>query len=138
MAEAILRELAREGDLLDQLIISSAGTQNWDVGLRPDYRAQQLLKEHNYPLDPRKRAQQITNQKIEDADYLVAMSRRVANELGSGENVYLLMDFVEGAEIKDIPDPYPTDTFVQAFDLIEKSVKAFYEHLRAIRSECKK
>ena len=135
MAEAILKELARRDGLLDQLDISSDGTQDWDVGLRPDRRTQQLLQERHYPLDPEKRAQQITFQDIEDADYLVAMSRRVANELGGGENVSLLMDFVEGAEIKDIPDPYPTDTFPQAFGLIEKGVKAFYKHLKVLMSE---
>lgn len=135
MAEAILKELARQDELLDQLNISSAGTQDWDVGLRPDHRTQRLLNQHGYHLDPEKRAQQITNREIKEADYLVAMSQRVVDELGGGENVHLLMDFVEGAESKDIPDPYPTDTFPQAFDMIEKGVYAFYEVLKEILSE---
>ncbi len=135
MAEAILKTLARRGGHLHQLDISSAGTRAWDLGLRPDHRTQRLLNQHNYLLDPEKRAQLITLQDIEAADYLIAMSQRVADELGGGENVQLLMDFVKGAEVKDIPDPYPTDTFPQAFVLIEKGVKAFYAYLKEMLPE---
>lgn len=130
MAEAILKELARHDGIHERLDISSAGTKNWDVGLRPDRRSQQLLADHHYPLDLSKRARQITNQEILEADYLIAMTKKVADELGNKANVHLLLDFVEGAETRDIPDPYPTNTFPQAFELIEKGVKAFYKYLK--------
>lgn len=134
MAEAILKELARRDGIEDRFDITSAGTKDWDVGLRPDYRTQNLLQEHHYPLDPNKRARQISNAEIAGADYLIAMSRRVAEELGNRENIFLLMDFVEDAQITDIPDPYPTDTFPQAFDLIEKGVKAFYQTIKELEN----
>lgn len=130
MAEAILIKLALQDGVLDQLEISSAGTKDWDVGLPPDYRTRQLLEKHHYPLNPNKRAQQISNQEIKEADYLIAMSCEVADELGWGDNVYLLMDFVEKSKTRNIPDPYPTDTFPQTFDLVEQGVKAFYKHLK--------
>ncbi|MDY6868562.1 MAG: low molecular weight protein-tyrosine-phosphatase [Chloroflexota bacterium] len=129
MAEAIFKQLAREDNILDRFDVSSAGTKDWDLGLRPDRRSQQLLHKHGYPLDPDKRARQITPDEIKEADYLIAMSERVAEELGGGENVFLLMDFDEKTDKKDIPDPYPSDTFPQAFALIEQGTKAFYEHI---------
>lgn len=131
MAEAILKEHASQNGVLDQLDISSAGTKDWDVGLRPDHRTQRLLEKYHYPLDPDKRAQQISYQEIKEADYLIAMSRNIADELGWGDNVYLLMDFVEDPETRNIPDPYPTDTFPQAFNLVEKGVKAFYQQIKS-------
>jgi protein-tyrosine-phosphatase len=85
--------------------------------------------EHGYPLSPHKRAQMITQEEIRQADYVIAMTERVANELGGGENVSLLLDYAEDMPVKDIPDPYPTDTFPEAFSLIEHGVPAFYAFL---------
>ncbi len=131
MAEAIFKQLAREDNLLDQFSVSSAGTKDWDIGLRPDQRTQQLLQQYGYPLDPGKRARQIISAEIKEADYLIAMSDRVAEELGGGDNVFLLMDFDDKSDIKDIPDPYPSDTFPNAFRLIEQSTKAFYNQIKS-------
>ena len=72
----------------------------------------------------------ITADGILNADYVIAMSQRVAVELGNGPNVHLLLDFAPDMPIKDIHDPYPTDTFPQAFTLIEQGVIAFYRHLK--------
>ncbi len=134
MAEAIFKELARSDGLLNHFEVLSRGTKNWDVGFRPDHRALQILKNHHYPLEKTKRAQQITPQEIHQADYLIAMSQRVADELGHPENTHLLMAFVEDAESLDIPDPYPTDTFLESFLLIEQGVKDFYKTLKQVYS----
>jgi protein-tyrosine phosphatase len=130
MAEAIFNQIAAQDALEDHFEISSAGTKDWDVGLPPDYRTRQILADHNIPLNPQKRAQKIRTSDLAQADYLIAMSERVAKDLNWKENVYLLMDFVDGSEIRNIPDPYPTDTFPQAFNLIEQGVTAFYEKLK--------
>ena len=130
MAEAIFNELALRDGTLHRFQVSSAGTKDWDVGSRPDYRTEQILHEHNYPLDPNKRARQITESDINDADFLIAMSQRVASELGERENMSLLMDFVEGCHGVDVPDPYPTNTFLQAFDMILRGVGALYDFLK--------
>jgi protein-tyrosine phosphatase len=129
MAEAIFNALAEENGCADLFQVSSAGTKDWDVGLRPDPRAQRLLEEHGYPLSPHKRAQMITRDEIRQADYVIAMTERVADELGGGENVSLLLDYAADKPLKDIPDPYPTDTFPEAFGLIEHGVQAFYAFL---------
>ena len=130
MAEAILKAFIDRDGLNNWFDISSAGTENWDVGLPPAYRSAKLLQEHNYPLDPAKRASKISAKAIQEADYLIAMTAKIAQALGNRENVYLLMDFVERPKSSDIPDPYPTDTFPQAFEMIEKGVRAFYSYLK--------
>jgi len=132
MAEAIFNQLDRSDGILDQFDVSSAGTKDWDIGMKPDQRTQQVLEKHSYPLDPNKHARRITETEKKEADYLIAMSERVADDLGNRENVYLLMDFVEDAAIKNIPDPYPSDTFPQAFELIKCGTKAFYDFIRSI------
>lgn len=130
MSEAIFKELARSDGLLDLFEVSSKGTKNWDIGLRPDHRTQQLLQEHNYPLDKTKRAQLISPQEIQTADYIIAMSQRIADEIGSAKNTHLLLSFLDNTVSMDIPDPYPTDTFPEAFNLIEQGVKAFYKTIK--------
>jgi protein-tyrosine phosphatase len=130
MAEAIFRQLAKTDGLLDKFEITSAGTKDWDIGLKPDYRTRQILKEHNYPLDPQKTAQMISSSVIIQTDYLIAMSQRIADELGNQDNVFLLMDFVEATQASDIPDPYPSNTFQQAFEMIEQGVTAFYNQIK--------
>ncbi|MDY6846290.1 MAG: low molecular weight protein-tyrosine-phosphatase [Chloroflexota bacterium] len=129
MAEAIFNHIAQKEGTSDRFEVSSAGTKNWDVGLPPDYRTRNILAEHKIYLDPDKRAQLITDQEIHQADYLIAMTKRIANDLGNRSNVFLLMDFVKNATSNDIPDPYPTDTFPQAFQMIEQGIKAFYAYL---------
>lgn len=132
MAEAIYKELARSDGLLDHFDVSSRGTKNWDVGLRPDPRTIKILQDNNYPLETTKRAEQITPNEIQTADYLIAMSQRVANELNHPKNTHLLMAFVDNAETLDIPDPYPSDTFPEAFKLIEAGIKDFYASIKRI------
>lgn len=58
------------------------------------------------------------------------MTEDISMELGAKDNVYLLTDFVDQPSNKDIPDPYPTDTFPLVFQLIEPAVKAFYSHVK--------
>ena len=129
MAEGIFTTIVVQDGRESAFEISSAGTKDWDVGLRPDSRALRLLAQHGYQLSSLKRARMITQDEIKNADYLIAMSQRVAEDLGNASNVHLLLDFAPDIPAKDIPDPYPTDTFPQAFNLIELGVKAFYAYL---------
>jgi protein-tyrosine phosphatase len=130
MAEAIFNHLAKADGKSKIFEVSSAGTKHWDVGLPPDWRTRQILAKNGYPVNPKKRARQITQAEIQKADYLVAMSQRVADELGNGENVSLLMQYVTKAPSLDIPDPYPADSFPEAFEMILKGTRAFYDFLK--------
>lgn len=130
MAEAIFQTLAERDGLAHLFDVSSAGTKEWDIGLRPDHRTQKILQDHGYQLDPKKRAQKLTATDIDQADYIIVMTQAIADELGKKDNIHLLMDFADHSGNKDIPDPYPTDTFHEAFNLIEQGVKAFYQQLK--------
>ena len=130
MVEAIFLDLARHDGTLNHFEVSSAGTKDWDIGLRPDYRTCKILDDNGIPLDPNKRAKKITDKEINTADYLIVMSKRVAKEIGNQDNVYLLLDFVNDIDDKDIPDPYPSNTFPRAYELINRGVKEFYKYLK--------
>jgi protein-tyrosine phosphatase len=130
MAEGIMTTFVAQDGRAADFDISSAGTMSWDVGLRPDPRSLEQLEKHGYALSPQKRARMITDDEIHTADYVIAMTQQIAHDLGNGPNVHLLLDFVPEIASKDIPDPYPTHTFAEAFDLIEQGVKAFYVYLK--------
>lgn len=130
MAEGVFTTIVARDGCESAFEISSAGTKDWDVGLRPNSRGLKLLARHGYHLSPHKRVQMITADEILNADYVIAMSQQIADELGNGSNVHLLLEYTPDIPSKDIPDPYPTDTFPQAFTLIEQSVNAFYRHLK--------
>lgn len=134
MAEAIFKALAEREGLQDRFDVSSAGTKDWDIGSRPDPRTRKVLSDHGYPLDPEKRARKISQDEIDHADHLIVMSNRIAQELGHRKNVALLLDFTEKSKGMDIPDPYPTNTFPQAFQMILAGVEAFFEHLKTRHS----
>jgi len=129
MAEAIFKQLAERDGVQNKFEVSSAGTKDWDIGLRPDPRTQKLLLKHGYSLDPGKRATMITRSEIKNADFLNVMSNRIAQELGYREYVMLLMDYTENSRGMDIPDPYPTDSFPHAFQMIQEGVRGFYNQL---------
>lgn len=130
MAEAIFNKIVHEDGYSHNFDVSSAGTKDWDVGLSPDPRSRAILEQHGYPLAANKRAQMISNDQKTNADFLIAMTQEIADELGCGDNILLLLDFSPISIIKDIPDPYPTDTFPQAFSLIEEGIKYFYSFLK--------
>lgn len=130
MAEALFKNIAHQEGTLELFEVSSAGTKDWDIGLQPDFRARKILAENDITLDPDKRARKISDHALKEADYLIAMTEKIAQELGDHENVFLLMDFVEDAPIRDIPDPYPTDTFPESFRLINRGVKSIYAYLK--------
>ncbi|XP_017117562.1 low molecular weight phosphotyrosine protein phosphatase [Drosophila elegans] len=70
MAEAILKHLIQKQDLQDWHV-DSAGLRDWNVGVEPQARGQQLLKQHG--LKTKHLGRMITSQDFYDFDYVFAM-----------------------------------------------------------------
>ena len=68
MAEAIFNNLIQKERKANYFQVSSAGTKNWNIGLRPDPRAQKILAQYGYHISPHKRSQKISSDEIKNSD----------------------------------------------------------------------
>lgn len=105
------------------LIVDSAGTGDWHVGLAPDRRARAVAKRFGHSIDHHL-ARQIMAQDFTDFDYIVALDAQNLADLRSlqPENatarLSVLFDHVEGREGEGVFDPYYRDeaAFLETWD----------------------
>ncbi|SDN81460.1 protein-tyrosine phosphatase [Klenkia soli] len=116
IAEVVLREMVEQEGL--DVVVTSAGTSSWHVGGPMDPGSAAVLAEHG--LDPTRHvAQQMTADRVEEFDLLVAMDRSNLADLEEmvGDRrrprVVLLRDFdtdtdtdPDGDPDRSVPDPY--------------------------------
>jgi len=117
LAEGILRHKAIEQGLNWQ--IESAGTGAWHVGQAPDPRSQKVAKGHGIDIS-KQRAQQFSPYHLEVFDKIFAMDSsnyqdiiRHAKTTAEKEKVSLIMNLVEPAVNKAVPDPYYDDSLYE-------------------------
>jgi protein-tyrosine phosphatase len=132
MAEAVLRRLAGDAGLADQLTVDSAGTGGWHAGDPADERAVAAAAARGYQVDGV--ARQVTRLDFADFDLLVAMDHH---------NVRYLRDLAPDREARlkvrlllgdcDVPDPSsgPAAAFERALDLIIGGCRALLAELSA-------
>ncbi len=138
-AEGVMRALADEAGLADQVVLDSAGTGAWHVGELPDPRARAAAKKRGYEL--LHRARKFTAQDFDRFDLVIAMDRDNYNNLtrlARGRThvpaIRLLRSFDatadEGAEV---PDPYAGDDdgFERVLDICERACRGLVQHVRA-------
>lgn len=95
----------------DGVIIDSAGTGGWHMGSPPDARSVRVAERHGIDLSPC-RARKVEAEDFECFDYIIAMdldNMRALEKLcqeDRRDRLHLLMSFVPGSRIKEIPDPY--------------------------------
>ena len=84
-----------------------------------------------------KRARQVTNLDVETADYVIAMDqsnlrnlRRYDSDNYLAGKAHLLLDFADGADIRDVPDPYYEGNFGRVYDLVEDGCRGLLDHIR--------
>lgn len=138
MAEAYFKNLVNEAGLSDKFIIDSAGTSNWNEGKVPHEGTQKKLNEYKLPFQGIY-SRQITPSDFSQFDYIIAMDEQNLIDLENIQQqttqakMIRLMDFVENASIKNIPDPYYTGDFDQTYELIETSCQALLQSIRTER-----
>jgi len=131
MAEAVFRQMIVEAGLEDRFEIASGATSRWDLGDPPHPGTQAVLRRHAIPLDPLKRAEQISAADFYYYDYILAMDQENLSDMARfpAEKVHLLMEFAPGKP-ESVPDPYYTHNFDYVYDLIQAGAKGLLEHLR--------
>lgn len=136
MAEGVFRHLVQSKGLADRFEIESGGTGSWHVGERPHQGTQRELRARGIDLAG-KRARQVSVRDLETADYVIAMDRsnlRTLQRYESGARLdgklHLLLDFAEGVDIQDVPDPYYEGKFDRVYELVEAGCRGLLDYIR--------
>jgi protein-tyrosine phosphatase len=132
-AEGVLRHHAAELGIE----IDSAGTHGYHIGDAPDPRTVAAAKKRGYDLSPL-RARKVAAKDFNDFDVIVAMDRSHHEALiamapaASKAELILFMDYIDGADSSDVPDPYYGEAkdFELVLDLVERGVQGMVGRLR--------
>lgn len=110
-AEAAVREALEAEGLTDEVEVASAGTGGWHVGEPPDRRMTKAAARAGLTLDGA--ARQVTPEDFDHFDLLVAMDQSnyeqlcaLAPDAEARDKVRLFRDFEDGADDREVPDPY--------------------------------
>jgi len=121
LAEGIMKHLTGQKGL--DWEIDSAGTGNWHIGEAPDSRSIRVAR--NRGIDISKQVCRLfKTSDFDDFDLILVMDKsNLSNVLAKARNnndaqkVKLLLND------REVPDPYYSNNFDQAFDLIEQGCK---------------
>lgn len=110
-AEAAVREALEAEGLADEIEVASAGTGGWHIGDPPDRRMKRAAARAGLTVDGS--ARQVAPEDFEYYDLLVAMDTSnyeqlcaLAPDADARAKVRLFRDFEEGADDREVPDPY--------------------------------
>ncbi len=140
MAEGVARALAKEQGLAAAVEFDSAGTHSYHVGEPPDERACQAAEKRGYSLVDL-RARKVSREDFSRFDLLLAADRqnlealrRFCPDEALLGKVRLMLDFAEGLESAEIPDPYYGNRagFERVLELCEQAALGLLEHIRRV------
>ncbi|QED46802.1 low molecular weight protein-tyrosine-phosphatase [Cytobacillus dafuensis] len=135
MAEAMFRDLVKKEGLEHMIIVDSAGTGDWHVGNPPHEGTRNILKKYNISSDGIK-ARQIGPVDLHDFQYVVAMDTSNIQNIeklkksNSTAHIVRLLDYLEDAVDKNVPDPYFTGNFEEVYELVKKGCEQLLKQLR--------
>lgn len=136
-AHGVFRAQVQTAGLERWIDIDSAGTHGFHVGLPPDRRAVRTAAERGYDLSDL-RARQIGTADPGQFHYVLAMDHAnlqflegLAGDQGTARPV-LLLDFAEGLQGREVPDPYygAANGFDEVLDLVEAGCAGLLEEIR--------
>ncbi|MCF6411239.1 low molecular weight protein-tyrosine-phosphatase [Pseudalkalibacillus salsuginis] len=131
IAEAVLKEKCKiEGH---QIEVDTAAARDWHVGEFPHEETVQFLTDKKIPFD-QKESRQVRVEELETFDFILAMDAETVGELhrlaGMRQTgtIARLLDYVADQKEVDIPDPYLTGNFNEAFNLVTIGCEHFIKH----------
>lgn len=139
MAEGVFNALIEERGVRDRFELDSAGTHAYHVGEPPDKRAQRTMKAEREIDISGQRARRVVGEDFERFDLVIAMDRENLRNLEQQcpeqyrDRVRLLLEFVDGSDTLDVPDPYygPGDGFLRVLDLVEAGCRGLLDDIDA-------
>jgi len=135
IAEGVFGVVAQRAGL-QHVTVESAGIFAHHAGQRPDPRAMQAASVRGYDLS-RLRARQVTADDFTRFQWILAMDQHNLRALlsmspkGYAGHVGLLMDLVDGAAVREVPDPYfgSRAQFDEVVRLVEAAAAALASRL---------
>lgn len=135
-AEGVLRHLAAKEAPHLAIEVDSAGTGDYHLGAPPDPRSRRAALRRGVDIGGL-RARQVTQQDFSRFDLILAMDRENLRDLqamrpaGSSAALKLLLDFVPGSAMREVPDPYygDADAFEKVLDLTEAGARGLLASL---------
>lgn len=126
-------------ELIDQVVVDSAGTAAYHLGKAPDHRTQAEAAARGYDLSGL-RARQVTMADFSEFDYVLAMDNQNLQDLRAmwvandrqGPEPQLFLRYGTDPEVRDVPDPYyggPAG-FAQVLDLCEQGTSGLLAHIQ--------
>jgi len=134
MAEAVFKYKVERQGLQDQILVDSAGTEDWHNGHSPHEGTQAILKSKGIPYADIN-GRQLISRDIQHFDYVIAMDQSNVKtilqyfDLQREKQMHRLLDFVPEHVLRDVPDPYYTGDFEGTYDLIDIGTNALLVHL---------
>lgn len=137
MAQAVCQKLAQDAGMSGYFRFDSAGTHTHHSGERPDPRAESALTRRGYNAG-RIRSRRLVASDFEKYDLILAMdSVNLADitqqcPLEHQKKLRLLLEFSDGLDESDVPDPYYGNAqgFDRVLDMCEAGGKGLIQHLR--------
>ena len=136
-AEGVFRQRVAQAGLASQVLIDSAGTNNYHPGKAPDMRSQKHAAKRGYDLSDL-RARQLTEEDFNEFDLLLAMdwdnlalAESLCPPANSGK-LRRLTEFCIKLEAPVVPDPYYDGDagFEYVLDLIEDASEGLLRHIQ--------
>lgn len=137
LAEGVFKHLAKAAGRESEFHVESAGVGGWHVGETPDFRAQQVARNHGIRLESI--AQKIHPRDLERFDLILALDEEIYNDLqrmatnpGQRSRIHMLRETdPQATQNRDVPDPYYGNMadFEYCYQLIERSCKGWLERI---------
>ena len=138
LAQGVFEALVKQEGLQDRIIIGSAGTSHWHVGVPPDPRMQQTARQHGIHLNSR--ARQFQAAYFKRMDLVLAMDQsnlsvlqHMRPEAELHDKLFLFRSFdPENNGDLEVPDPYygGDKGFETVFQMIERTCPKVLQHLQ--------
>jgi protein-tyrosine phosphatase len=136
LAEAIFKHKIKQHRLEQYFVADSCGTSNYHIGDAPDARTISNARKNGVTIDHLGR--QLCSQDLEDYDYVLAMDKtnyqnilRLSNASDHALKVDLMRNYDSVSRGSEVPDPYygGESHFQEVFDILDRSMEHFIEHL---------
>ena len=136
MADGVFQEMVKQAGLSDKIIVDSAGTSSYHEGQMAHGGTRKVLKKNDIPYDGRSRG--LAKSDFANFDYILAMDESNLQDIQSRKpadsqaTIRLFLDYAEGVDVREVPDPYYTGGFDYVFGLVNAGCEGL---LQAIRTE---
>jgi protein-tyrosine phosphatase len=131
LAHGILKNKAKEQNI--DIVVDSAGTSTYHIGLAPDRRSINIASKHNIDISEQ-RAREFTREDLNNFDIIYAMDSSNYNHI-----IQMAWDKNEMNKVKlilhnnrDVPDPYTggDDGFEDVFIMLDDACNRIINELR--------